>query len=75
MNVQHKAILIYVRFSLVLMPYSLKYNNTGTCTGASREMIKRVLSDISVSFQHKDTTLSMIPYDLHYRLPRMHSIV
>jgi len=39
----------------------------------SVEMIKRVLSDISVSFQHKDTNPSMIPYDLHYRLPRMTS--
>jgi len=31
-------------------------------------MIKRVLSDISVSFQHKDMIPSMIPYDPHYCL-------
>jgi len=37
-------------------------------------MIKRILSDISVSFQHKDTILSIIPYDPHYRLPRMRSV-
>jgi len=37
-------------------------------------MIKRVLNGISVSFQHKDTIPSMIPYDPHYRLPRMRSI-
>jgi len=40
---------------------TLKYNNIGTCTGA-RGM--RVLSDISVSFYHKDTILSMILYDI-----------
>jgi len=34
-------------------------------------MIKRLLSDISVSFQHKDTIPSMIPYNPHYRLPRV----
>jgi len=53
---------------------SLKYNNTGTCTGASVVIIKRVLSSISVSFQPKDTILSMISYDPHYRLSRMRSI-
>jgi len=40
-------------------------------------MIKRVLSGISVSFQHKDMISSVIPYDPHYRphyLPRMRSI-
>jgi len=37
-------------------------------------MIKRVLSDISVSFQHKDMIPSMILYDPHYRLPHMHSL-
>jgi len=37
-------------------------------------MIKRILSDISVSFQHKDTISSMIPYNPHYRLPCMRSI-
>jgi len=37
-------------------------------------MIKRVLSDISSSFQHKDTISSMIPYDPYYRLSRMRSI-
>jgi len=43
------------------------------CTGIS-VVIKRVLSDISVSFQHKDTIPSMILYDPYYRLPRMRSI-
>jgi len=52
----------------------LKYNNIGTCTGVSVEMIKRILSDISVSFQHKDMIPSMIPYNHHYRLLCMHSI-
>jgi len=37
-------------------------------------MINRVLSGISVYFQHKDTIPSMNPYDRHYRLLRMRSI-
>jgi len=55
------------------LDYALKYNNTKTCTGAS-VVKKRVLNGISVSFQHKDTILSMIPYDPHCRLPRMRSL-